>query len=133
MNKKLMQLQDFPEPMQQAVLDHALSNLEDLCGLNYDGADLHHYLFNEDYFIIGHYQAQQFLGDHAFRAIEYVQDYEKDNFGEVSTEITDEKIANMFAYIAGEEILSRSRHLDRCWDKPLTETSLKIIAMEIKQ
>ena len=46
---------------------------------------------------------------------------------------TDEKIANMFAYIAGEEILSRSRHLDRCWDKPLTENSLKIIAMEIKQ
>ena len=133
MNEKLMQLEDFPKPMQQAVLYHALSNLEDLCGLDNDGADLHYYLFNEDYFIIGHYQAQQFLGDHAFRAIEYVQDYEKDNFGEVSTEITDEKIANMFAYIAGEEILSRSRHLDRCWDKPLTENSLKIIAMEIKQ
>jgi hypothetical protein len=133
MNNKLMQLQDFPEPMQKAVLDHALSNLEDLCGLDNDGADLHHHLFNEDYFIIGHYQAQQFVGDHAFRAIEYVQDYEKDNFGKVSTEITDEKIANMFAYIAGEEILSRSKHLERCWDKPLTENSLKIIAMEIKQ
>ena len=128
-----MQLQDFPEPMQQAVLDHALSNLEDLCGLDNDGADLHHHLFNEDYFIIGHYQAQQFLGDQAFRAIEYVQDYEKDNLGEVLIEITDEKIANMFAYIAGEEILSRSNHLQRCWDKPLNENSLKIIAMEIKQ
>ena len=133
MNEKLMQLQDFPEPMQKAVLDHALSNLEDLCGLDNDGADLHHYLFNEDYFIIGHYQAQQFLGDQAFRAITYVQDYENQNFGEVSTEITDEKIANMFAYIAGEEILSRSKHLERCWDKPLNENSLKIIAMEIKQ
>ena len=128
-----MQLQDFPEPMQKAVLDHALSNLEDLCGLNYDGADLHHYLFNEDYFIIGHYQAQQFLGDQAFRAIEYVQEYEEFNFGKVSTEITDETIANMFAYIAGEEILQRSNHLQRCWDKPLNEDSLKIIAMEIKQ
>ena len=128
-----MQLQDFPEPMQQAVLDHALSNLEDLCGLDNDGADLHHHLFNEDYFIIGHYQAQQFLGDQAFRAIEYIQEYEEFNFGKVSTEITDEKIANMFAYIAGEEILSRSNHLQRCWDKPLNENSLKIIAMEIKQ
>ena len=133
MNEKLMQLQDFPEPMQKAVLDHALSNLEDLCGLDSYGADLHHYLFNEDYFIIGHYQAQQFLGDHAFRAIEYVQDYEKDHFGEVSTEVTDEKIANMFAYIAGEEILSRSKHLERLWNKHLNENSLKIIAMEIKQ
>ena len=133
MNEKLMQLQDFPEPMQKAVLDHALSNLEDLCGLDNDGADLHHHLFNEDYFIIGHYQAQQFLGDQAFRAIEYIQEYEEFNFGKVSTEITDEKIANMFAYIAGEEILSRSNHLQRCWDKPLNENSLKIIAMEIKQ
>ena len=133
MNNKPMQLQDFPEPMQQAVLDHALSNLEDLCGLDNDGADLHHHLFNEDYFIIGHYQAQQFLGDQAFRAIEYIQEYEEFNFGKVSTEITDEKIANMFAYIAGEEILSRSNHIQRCWDKPLNENSLKIIAMEIKQ
>ena len=133
MNEQIMHLQDFPEPMQQAVLDHALSNLEDLCGLDNDGADLHHHLFNEDYFIIGHYQAQQFLGDQAFRAIEYVQEYEEFNFGKVSTEITDEKIANMFAYIAGEEILSRSKHLERCWDKPLTENSLKIIALEIRQ
>ena len=133
MNNKPMQLQDFPEPMQKAVLDHALSNLEDLCGLDNDGADLHHYLFNEDYFIIGHYQAQQFLGDQAFKAIEYCQAWERDNFGEITKEITDEKIANMFAYIAGEEILSRSNHLQRCWDKPLNENSLKIIAMEIKQ
>ena len=133
MNEQTMQLQDIPEPMQQAVLDHALSNLEDLCGLDNDGADLHHHLFNEDYFIIGHYQAQQFLGDQAFRAIEYIQEYEEFNFGKVSTEITDEKIANMCAYIAGEEILQRSKHLQRCWDKPLTENSLKIIAMEIKQ
>ena len=132
MNEKLMQLQDFPEPMQQAVLDHALSNLED-CGLDKDGSELHNTLFNEDYFIIGHYQAQQFLGDQAFRAITYVQDYENDNFGQVSTEITDEKIANMFAYIAGEEILSRSKHLEKCWDNPLNKNDLKIIATEIKQ
>jgi len=132
MNEKLMQLQDFPEPMQQAVLDHALSNLED-CGLDKDGAELHNTLFNEDYFIIGHYRAQQFLGDQAFRAITYVQDYENDNFGQVSTEITDEKIANMFAYIAGEEILSRSKHLEKCWDNPLNKNDLKIIATEIKQ
>ena len=127
-----MNLDDFPEPMQQAVLDHALSNLDDLCGLDNDGAELHNALFNEDYFIIGHYQAQQFLGDQAFRAIEYVQQWEKDVLGEVSKEVTDENIANMFAYIAGEEILNRSNHLQRCWDVPLNENSLKIIAMEIK-
>ena len=115
------------------VKDYIIDQLESDVGLDQHISDLHHYLLNQDYFIIGHYQAQQFLGDQAFRAITYVQAYENENFGEVSTEITDEKIANMFAYIAGEEILSRSNHLQRCWDKPLNENSLKIIAMEIKQ
>ena len=133
MNNKLMQLQDFPEPMQQAVLDHALSNLEDLCGLDNDGAELHNALFNEDYFIIGSSKARQFLGDQAFKAIEYCQQWELDVCGEVSKEVTDENIANMFAYVAGEEILNRSNHLQRCWDKPLNENSLKIIALEIRQ
>ena len=127
-----MNLSDFPDPMAEEVLNHAIDQLESGVGLDIDGAELHNALFNEDYFIIGHYQAQQFLGNHAFRAIEYVQDYEKDNFGETNTEVTDEKIANMFAYIAGEEILSRSNHLHRCWDKSLNKNSLEIIALEIK-
>ena len=127
-----MNLNDFPEPMVEEVTNHAIDQLESGVGLDIDGAELHNALFNEDYFIIGHYQAQQFLGNHAFRAIEYVQDYEKDNFGETNTEVTDEKIANMFAYIAGEEILSRSNHLYRCWDKSLNKNSLEIIALEIK-
>ena len=91
-----MNLKDFPEPMAEEVISHAVDQLESGVGLDIDGAELHNALFNEDYFIIGHYQAQQFLGDQAFRAIEYVQDYEKDNFGETNTEVTDEKIANMF-------------------------------------
>ena len=58
-----MNLNDFPEPMTEEVINHAIDQLESGVGLDVDGAELHNALFNEDYFIIGHYQAQQFLGN----------------------------------------------------------------------
>ena len=74
---------------------------------NYD--DVHHEVFNTDYFIIGYYQASQWLEKNnidVFDAIEVVHDYEKDNFGEVMTDINSESIVNMFSYIAGEYAVS---------------------------
>ena len=68
--------------------------------------DLHHYAFNEDYYIIGTYQAKQWLGDHVFDVIETIKEYEQDNFGQVSTDLScPEKIVNMYAYIIGEQIV----------------------------
>ena len=67
--------------------------------------DLHHHAFNEDYYIIGTYQAKQWLGENAFECIETIKEYEQDNFGEVSTDFSDpEKIVNMYAYIVGEQV-----------------------------
>ena len=61
-------------------------------------------------------------------------DFEEFNFGEVYTKLFDpEKVANMLAYILGEEILSESDHLSKySWDRKLNEYSLKIIASEIE-
>ena len=68
--------------------------------------DLHHYAFNEDYFIIGTYQAKQWLGDHTFEVIDIIKEYEKDNFGEVNTDFSSpESVVNMYAYIVGEEVV----------------------------
>ena len=68
--------------------------------------DLHHHAFNTDYYIIGTYQAKQWLGDMAFDVINFIKDYEQDNFGEVHTDLSDpEKVVNMYAYIIGEEIV----------------------------
>lgn len=68
--------------------------------------DLHFHLFNEDYYIIGTYQAKQWLGDKVFHAIETIREYEQDNFGEVNTDFSDpEKVVNMYAYIAGEYLM----------------------------
>ena len=69
--------------------------------------DLHYHAFNTDYYIIGTYQAKQWLGDKVFDVIEHIREYEDWHFGEVSTDFSDpEKIVNMYAYIIGEEIVS---------------------------
>lgn len=69
--------------------------------------DLHHEVFNTDYYIIGTYQAKQWLGDRVFDVINYIKDYEQGCFGEGLTDLSDpEKVVNMYAYIIGEEIVA---------------------------
>ena len=95
--------------LKQDVASYMISQLEDQVGLDNDVSDLHHYLLNEDYFIIGTYKAKQWLGSEVFDVIETIREYEQSNFGQVSTDFSDpEKVANMIAYILGEEILSES-------------------------
>ena len=96
--------------LKKDVASYMISQLEDQVGLDNYVSDLHHYLLNEDYFIIGYYQAEQWLKkDSIFNAIETIKEYEQSNFGQVSTDFSSsEKVANMLAYILGEEILSES-------------------------
>ena len=69
--------------------------------------DLHHYAFNNDYFIIGTYKAKKWLGDEVFDVIEHIRGYEVFHFGEVVTDFSEpEKVVNMYVYIIGEEIVN---------------------------
>jgi hypothetical protein len=69
--------------------------------------DLHHHAFNSDYYIIGTYKAKQWLGNMTFDVINFIKEYEQNNFGEVYTDLSDpEKVVNMYVYIIGEEIVS---------------------------
>ena len=69
--------------------------------------DLHHHCYNTDYYIIGTYQAKQWLNDHTFEVIDIIKEYEKDNFGEVNTDFSSpESVVNMYAYIVGEEVVN---------------------------
>ena len=73
--------------------------------------DLHHHCFNTDYYIIGTYKASQWLEDQVFNVINFIKDYEMDNFGEVTTDLSDPvKVVNMYAYIIGEEIVNDYKH-----------------------
>ena len=69
--------------------------------------DLHHYAFNEDYYIIGRYQATQWLGVEVFNVIDHIKEYEQTNFGEVATDLSEpERVVNMYAYIIGETVVA---------------------------
>jgi len=82
--------------------DYLKDNLDRYSDIN----ELHNMIFNTDYFLIGYYQCEQWLKDKAFECIGIVQDYEKDQFGEVSTDLSNsENVVNMYAYIVGEELL----------------------------
>jgi hypothetical protein len=97
--------------IRQEIIEHTKDRVEEI--YNYDKdklneiSDLHHEIFNSDYYIVGYYQARVWMGDNAFDCIGTVQDYEQGNFGEVYTDLScPEKVANMYAYIIGEEVLS---------------------------
>lgn len=77
-----------------------------LNGYNNYYCDLQHHAFNEDYYIVGRYVAKKALEEYGvFEAIEEIERYERDNFGEVSTSLSDpEKVANMLWYIIVDNV-----------------------------
>ena len=69
--------------------------------------DLHHEIFNTDFYIIGRYEASKWLGDQVFNIINFIKEYENDNFGSVNTDFSEpEAVVNMYVYIIGEEIVA---------------------------
>ena len=74
----------------------------------YDRRDLHHKAFNEDYYIIGYYNAEKWLKKHdlnTFEAIGICNDFEMEHFGEIQTTFDNsEKLVNHLVYWLGLEI-----------------------------
>jgi hypothetical protein len=121
----------------QKIIDHAIDGINELIKYapsEIEGSELHNNLFNEDYFIIGRYQAEMFLRDcgGVFSCIAEIKEYEEGNFGEVTTDLSDaEGVANMYAYIKGEEMLSNCPTLGKNWDKHLDTEELQAIIEEL--
>lgn len=74
-----------------------------------DLSELHNKAFNEDYFLIGYFQCEEWIKNHTegvFSCIGAIQEFENDHFGEVNTKLDNsESVLNMFAYILGYEIV----------------------------
>tara|TARA_R100000152_G_C6619805_1_gene70904 strand:- start:18 stop:422 length:405 start_codon:yes stop_codon:yes gene_type:complete len=101
--------------------------------MNCDGAELPDRFLNENYFIIGTLKAKQWLGAEAFEAIETIQEYEQDNFGETFTDVSDpEKVANMLSYVLGYEILNDSEALSFRWNSPVNKNTIELIIKELE-
>ena len=94
--------------IKEELKNHILDLINDRIITNENIEDVHFYAFNEDYYIIGYYQSEQWLKKHninIFEAIQICQEYEKNNFGECTIYDNSEKTVNMLAYIWGEEII----------------------------
>lgn len=121
---------------EKTIIEHALCGIENITEDSVYGCDLHHYLFNQDYFIIGYYHAEKWINEvgGAFKVIREIQEYENFNFGQVSTDLScSEKVANMYAYILGEQLLNDLETLREKWDDRLTLEDLKAISDELKE
>lgn len=103
--------------------------------------DLHDVVFNTSYYIIGTYRAKQALEEYGvWDAIEKVQTYEEETFGEVYTDLSNpEQVANTLYYIIGEEVLYElmegiNAFYDNWNNKATEETNTKILkAIKEKQ
>lgn len=117
------------------ILSYTIDKIKDL-GTFTRTDDLHNEIFNKDYFIIGRYEAEQFLQKiGVFKAIEIVKEYEENNFGKVSTDFSEpEKVCNMYVYIVGEEILNSSKTMSTLSMNGviLSENEIKKIVKEIE-
>jgi hypothetical protein len=70
--------------------------------------EIHFHAFNEDYYIIGYYQAEQWLKKHGlevFEATGICQEFEKEHFGELQTTYNNaETLVNHLVYWYGLEL-----------------------------
>ena len=90
------------------LVQHILDRINDGVLTTENKDDWHFLCFNEDYYIIGYFEASKWLKRHSigeFEAVEIVKEFELDHFGMFTTRINSESIVNMLAYIYGEELI----------------------------
>ena len=92
------------EEIKETLLDN-LDVYEDIDSYTFE--DVFNDLFNSDYYIIGYREAEDALKEYGiFKALEEVQEFDVENFGEWDTDYTDpEKVANMLEYIHASEYM----------------------------
>ena len=118
MKQKENEIREFCLERLEEIADY--KGFEDFCEM--DTSELHNQIFNEDYYIVGYYQAEQWLGTDTFRVIAEIKDYEEMNFGESHTDFSSsESVVNMYVYILGEEVIQAcfDEVVDKLEDKQL--------------
>ena len=94
---------DIKESFNDSLVEYDKETIDKLIR---DG-DLHHEIYNTDYYIIGRYQAKKWLSDEVFNVINIIKEYENMHFGEVNTDFSQpESVVNMYVYIVGEYIVN---------------------------
>lgn len=120
---KIDEVREYTKDRLEEALDYDPNYLDEN-----DVHDIHHQLFNEDYYIIGTWKAEQWLGSKAFEVIGIIKEYEEDQFGEVYTVLSNpEMVVNMYVYIVGESILYDMASQNDGTSDNLNKDSLKVL------
>lgn len=129
-------LNHYDETVTALVISTAVDQLGEMIRNESDvyGCDLHHEIYNTSESFIYYADAIAFCEAFGtFDAIEKVAEYEKDNFGEIGTDISNPcKVANMLLYILGEELLNDSHAVYRYWNEKISVKELIEIKEEIE-
>ena len=111
------------------IEDAKAAIIEALTDGEYSGyyCDLHNELFNTDYHYIYTSDAKKALNEiGVFDAIGVIVKYEKDNFGEILTDLASPcEVANMLYYIVGGEVLCDLFDGCELWDEVRDDKATK--------
>jgi predicted Ser/Thr protein kinase len=114
--------------VKKELAGHVLDMINDRVIDNTNKDDWHHILFNQDYYIIGYYDATEWLKRHgidAFEAIGVCQEWEENVLGEMHKRYENAEVTvNMYVYVMGEELLNE---VDAATIKELKEVMEEII------
>lgn len=129
----LQQIEAIENKLIRNVLLTCWNIAEEMDGEEVYGCDVHH-LFNSEHYTTWIEQTEADTDDlGVWDCIDLVVNYEKWHFGEVFTEMSAFKVANMVNYILGYHLLNKSSHLqNEAWDDHLTADDLAIIQKELR-
>lgn len=117
----------------------ALDNIRESLEAEYEGNiyDLLDEVFNSGHYVIGRYKAKEILIEQldVFSVIDGIIQYEKDNFGEVVTDLSEpETVLNMFYYLIGENCIHMlANNVQIEYDEIEDENDRKMLIDEIDE
>ena len=107
-NKETVEVENIytPNTMKQSIREELLSHIED-CKNDFEEVT-HFNMFNEDYYLIGYHNCNEWLRKHnigVFEGVNICKNFERDNYGEVYTDFDNsEKLVNNLVYWYGLEL-----------------------------
>jgi hypothetical protein len=119
--------------LENEIRNHVVENIKDYVGTPV--YDIIHYLFNQDYWVIGYYNAEQEILKHCsiFEAIGIVQDYENDSYGKCNTDLSNsEQVCNILVFLLGFKCLTKCEAVKNNWNDDLTDEIAEQIINELK-
>lgn len=130
------------------LIREAKQDIIDKLADGYNGylCDLHGEVFNTDYYVDDNAQAEEWIYNYeesVFTLIGEIYTYEKDNFGEVYTDLSSPmRVVNMFYYIIGEIALGEfmddidaedRESIDELWNCELDDNECKFVLAKFKE